>query len=57
MFKQNFFTSPQFDTNDAKVARLQLAKTGVDLDELSDAQSEYLGISKTGPFKPEMYRY
>jgi adenosylhomocysteinase len=42
---------------DEKVARLHLAKIGVVLDELTDAQSEYLGISKTGPFKPEMYRY
>jgi len=42
---------------DEKVARLHLAKIGVQLDELSDAQSSYLGISKNGPFKPEMYRY
>ena len=31
---------------DEKVARLHLAKIGVVLDELTDAQSEYLGISK-----------
>jgi adenosylhomocysteinase len=42
---------------DEKVARLHLAKIGVQLDELTDAQSEYLGISKSGPFKPENYRY
>jgi adenosylhomocysteinase len=42
---------------DEKVARLHLAKIGVVLDELTTAQSEYLGISKEGPFKPEMYRY
>ena len=42
---------------DEKVARLHLAKIGVELDELSEAQSEYLGISKEGPFKTEMYRY
>lgn len=42
---------------DEKVARLHLAKIGVVLDELTDAQSEYLGISKEGPFKPELYRY
>jgi adenosylhomocysteinase len=42
---------------DEKVARLHLAKIGVVLDELTDAQSAYLGISKNGPFKPEMYRY
>jgi adenosylhomocysteinase len=42
---------------DEKVARLHLAKIGVVLDELTDQQSEYLGVSKNGPFKPEMYRY
>jgi adenosylhomocysteinase len=42
---------------DEKVARLHLAKIGVVLDELSDAQSAYLGIDKNGPFKPEHYRY
>jgi adenosylhomocysteinase len=42
---------------DEKVARLHLAKIGVELDELTDAQSEYLGISKQGPFKAEHYRY
>jgi adenosylhomocysteinase len=42
---------------DEKVARLHLAKIGVQLDELTDAQSEYLGIPKVGPFKPEHYRY
>ena len=42
---------------DEKVARLHLAKIGVELDELTDAQSTYLGIAKTGPFKPEHYRY
>ena len=42
---------------DEKVARLHLAKIGVELDELTDAQASYLGISKEGPFKPELYRY
>jgi adenosylhomocysteinase len=42
---------------DEKVARLHLAKIGVVLEELTDEQSEYLGVSKTGPFKPELYRY
>jgi adenosylhomocysteinase len=42
---------------DEKVARLHLAKIGVELDELTPAQSEYLGISREGPFKPEHYRY
>jgi adenosylhomocysteinase len=42
---------------DEKVARLHLAKIGVELDELTDEQSSYLGIPKYGPFKPEHYRY
>jgi len=42
---------------DEKVARLHLAKIGVELDILTDAQASYLGLSKEGPFKPEMYRY
>jgi adenosylhomocysteinase len=42
---------------DEKVARLHLSKIGVVLDELTPAQAEYLGISKEGPFKSEMYRY
>lgn len=42
---------------DEKVARLHLAKIGVVLDELTTAQSDYLGVKKEGPFKPELYRY
>jgi len=42
---------------DEKVARLHLKKLGVQLTELSDAQASYLGVSKDGPFKPDMYRY
>jgi adenosylhomocysteinase len=42
---------------DEKVARLHLAKIGVELDTLTDDQAEYLGISKEGPFKTDMYRY
>ncbi|HXH76694.1 MAG TPA: adenosylhomocysteinase [Bacteriovoracaceae bacterium] len=42
---------------DEKVARLHLKKIGVELDTLSPTQSEYLGISASGPYKPEYYRY
>jgi adenosylhomocysteinase len=42
---------------DEKVARLHLSKIGVELDELSADQAEYLGIPKNGPFKPDTYRY
>jgi adenosylhomocysteinase len=42
---------------DEKVARLHLKKIGVELDELTTEQADYLGIPKSGPFKPEHYRY
>jgi adenosylhomocysteinase len=42
---------------DEKVARLHLKKIGVELDILTPAQSEYLGITASGPYKPEYYRY
>ncbi len=42
---------------DEKVARLHLAKIGVELDELSEEQAEYIGVKVNGPFKPEHYRY
>jgi adenosylhomocysteinase len=42
---------------DEKVARLHLAKIGVELDVLSGVQSDYLGIAIEGPYKPEAYRY
>lgn len=42
---------------DEKVARLHLAKIGVELEELSDEQAEYIDVPKEGPYKPEHYRY
>ncbi len=42
---------------DEKVANLHLSKIGVELDILTTEQAEYLGISKEGPFKSDMYRY
>jgi adenosylhomocysteinase len=42
---------------DEKVARLHLAKLGVKLTELRDDQATYIGVQKSGPFKPEYYRY
>ncbi len=44
-------------TLDEKVARLHLDKFGVNLTILSDAQAEYIDVDKSGPFKPETYRY
>ena len=42
---------------DEKVARLHLAKIGVELDVLDPHQAEYIGVPVEGPFKPETYRY
>jgi adenosylhomocysteinase len=42
---------------DEKVARLHLDKLGVRLTELSEEQSEYIGIPVEGPYKPDHYRY
>jgi len=42
---------------DEKVARLHLQKIGVELEELTDEQAEYIDVPKEGPYKPEHYRY
>jgi len=42
---------------DEKVARLHLAKIGVELETLSEDQAAYIGVSVDGPFKAEHYRY
>ncbi len=42
---------------DEKVARLHLEKIGVELEELTDEQAEYIDVPKEGPYKPEHYRY
>ena len=42
---------------DEKVAMLHLAKLGVQLTTLSEKQAAYIGVSVTGPHKPDAYRY
>ena len=42
---------------DESVARFHLGNLGVHLTELSTAQSDYLALSKQGPFKADHYRY
>ena len=42
---------------DEKVARLHLDKLGVELEELSSEQADYIGVKVEGPYKPEYYRY
>jgi adenosylhomocysteinase len=42
---------------DEQVARLHLAKLGVELEELDSDQASYIGVKVQGPYKPEYYRY
>jgi len=42
---------------DEEVARLHLAKIGVNLTTLSKAQADYIGVPVDGPYKPDYYRY
>jgi adenosylhomocysteinase len=42
---------------DEKVAALHLEKLGVKLSKLSEKQAKYIGVSQSGPFKPDHYRY
>jgi adenosylhomocysteinase len=42
---------------DEKVAKLHLAKIGVELTELREDQASYIGVKPEGPYKPEYYRY
>jgi len=42
---------------DEKVAILQLKKLNAQLTTLTDAQAAYIGVSKSGPYKPDHYRY
>jgi adenosylhomocysteinase len=42
---------------DEKVARLHLAKIGVDLEVLSPEQADYISVPAEGPYKPDYYRY
>jgi adenosylhomocysteinase len=42
---------------DEKVASLHLSALGVELTQLTDEQASYIGVSKSGPFKVEHYRY
>jgi adenosylhomocysteinase len=54
-YERKVYTLPK--KLDEKVAALHLSKLGVKLTTLTREQSEYLGISNEGPFKPEHYRY
>jgi len=42
---------------DEMVALLHLPKLGVELENLTEEQAKYIGVNKSGPYKPEYYRY
>ena len=54
-YKNDVYMLPKY--LDEKVARLHLAKIGVELETLSSDQADYIGVAVEGPFKAEHYRY
>jgi len=54
-YKKEVYVLPK--TLDEKVARLHLAKIGVNLTELRKDQADYIGVPVAGPFKADHYRY
>ena len=54
-YENQVYTLPKY--LDEKVARLHLAKIGVELDELRPKQAAYIGVEPQGPFKSDSYRY
>merc|ERR1711990_449345 len=42
---------------DEKVAQLHLGQLGAHLTKLTKDQADYIGVSESGPFKPNTYRY
>lgn len=54
-YENKVYTLPK--TLDEKVARLHLAKIGVELEQLDKSQADYIGVQVDGPFKADYYRY
>jgi adenosylhomocysteinase len=54
-YEKKVYTLPKH--LDEKVARLHLSKIGVELDELTADQADYIGVPVVGPYKPDYYRY
>ena len=54
-YENDVYTLPKH--LDEKVARLHLSKIGVELEELSSEQADYIGVDVKGPFKTDHYRY
>lgn len=54
-YERKVYTLPKH--LDEKVASLHLEKIGVKLTKLRPDQAAYIGVSQSGPFKPDHYRY
>jgi adenosylhomocysteinase len=54
-YKNEVYTLPKH--LDEEVARLHLAKIGVELETLTPDQAAYIDVPVEGPYKPEYYRY
>ncbi|PLY16552.1 MAG: adenosylhomocysteinase [Sedimenticola sp.] len=54
-YEKKVYTLPKI--LDEEVARLHLAKIGVNLSKLSKQQADYIGVPVDGPYKPGHYRY
>ena len=54
-YKNEVYTLPKH--LDEKVAKLHLKHLGIELEDLSEDQAKYIGVSKSGPYKPDYYRY
>lgn len=55
--KSNLIYNPNLYFSDEYVASLHLASFDAHLTILTEEQEKYMGISKSGPFKPNYYRY
>jgi adenosylhomocysteinase len=54
-YERKVYTLPKH--LDEKVALLHLEKIGAKLSKLRPDQASYIGVSESGPFKPDHYRY
>ncbi len=54
-YQNQVYTLPK--ALDEKVAALHLAKVGAKLTRMSPRQAEYIGVTVSGPFKHDLYRY
>ena len=54
-YENDVYTLPKH--LDEKVAKLHLKHLGVELEDLSEDQAKYIGVKKSGPYKPDYYRY